>query len=109
MVCRDMVETLGLPVLTAVDGRDAVDIFSRHAEEIAVVILDLSMPNMDGMSAFQELVRIKPGVKVILSSGYDESDSIKRLSGQGLAGFIQKPYSLNNLREVLENAGRGGG
>jgi two-component system, cell cycle sensor histidine kinase and response regulator CckA len=108
-VCKDMVEALGLPVLTAVDGRDAVDLFTKHADEIAVVILDLSMPNMDGMTAFQELVRIRPGVKVILSSGYDELDSIKRLSGRGLAGFIQKPYSLNNLRDALESAGRSGG
>jgi nitrogen-specific signal transduction histidine kinase/CheY-like chemotaxis protein len=106
MVCRDMVEALGLSVLTAVDGREAVDIFTKHADEIAVVILDLSMPNMDGMAAFQELVRLRPGVRVILSSGYDELDSIKRLSGQGLAGFIQKPYSLQNLSEALEKAVR---
>ena len=109
MVCKDMVEALGLTVLTAVDGREAVDLFTKHADEIAVVILDLSMPNMDGMTAFKELVRIRPGVKVILSSGYDELDSIKRLSGQGLAGFIQKPYSLNNLLDALESAGRSSG
>jgi len=63
---------------------------------------------MDGMAAFAELVRIKPGVKVILSSGYDEQDSLKRLSGPGPAGFIQKPYSLKNLREALEKAGAAG-
>ena len=107
-VCRDMADSLGLRVLTAVDGRDGVDVFTKHADDIDLVILDLSMPNMDGMTAFQELVRIRPGVKVILSSGYDELDSIRRLSGQGLAGFIQKPYSLKNLREALEKAGVAG-
>jgi len=107
-VCREMVEAMGLQVLTAVDGRDAVDVFNRRADSISHVILDLSMPNMDGMTAFQELVRIRPGVKVILSSGYDEQDSLQRLSGPGPAGFIQKPYSLQNLRDALEKAGAAG-
>ena len=102
IVCREMVEAMGLPVLTAVDGRDAVNVFTRHADSISHVILDLSMPNMDGMAAFTELVRIKPGVKIIMSSGYDEQESLQRLSGRGLAGFIQKPYSLKNLRDALE-------
>ena len=104
-VCKEMVEALGLQVLTAVDGRDAVDLFTKHADDICLVILDLSMPNMDGMTAFKELVRIRPGVKVILCSGFDEQDSLQRLSGQGLAGFIQKPYSMKNLRHALEQAG----
>ena len=104
MVCKEMVEAMGLSVLTAVDGRDAVDVFTRHADSISHVILDLSMPNMDGMAAFTELVRIKPGVKVVMSSGYDEQESLQRMSGRGIAGFIQKPYSLTNLREALEKA-----
>jgi len=104
MVCKEMVEAMGLPVLTAVDGRDAVEVFTSHRDSISHVILDLSMPNMDGMTAFTELVRIKPGVKVIMSSGYDEQESIQRMSGRGIAGFIQKPYSLTNLREALEKA-----
>jgi len=104
-VCKEMVEAFGLQVLTAVDGRDAVEVFTKHADDISLVILDLSMPNMDGMAAFKELVRIKPGVKVVLCSGFDEQDSLQHFSGKGLAGFIQKPYSLKNLREALEKAG----
>jgi PAS domain S-box-containing protein len=108
MVCKEMVESMGLQVLTAADGREAVDLFASHADSISHVILDLSMPNMDGMAAFTELVHIKPGVKVILSSGYDEQDSLQRLPGPGPAGFIQKPYSLQNLRDALEKAGMAG-
>jgi PAS domain S-box-containing protein len=108
MVCKEMVETMGLQVLTASDGREAVDLFTSHADSISHVILDLSMPNMDGMAAFTELVRIKPSVKVILSSGYDEQESLQRLSGPGPAGFIQKPYSLQSLRDALEKAGASG-
>ena len=96
-------------VLTASDGRDAVEMFRNSPGKISHVILDLTMPNMDGMTAFKELVRIRPGVKVILSSGYNEQDSIQRISDQGIAGFIQKPYSLAKLREALEKAGKTGG
>jgi CheY-like chemotaxis protein len=103
-VCREMVESFGLQVLTAVDGRDAVDLFAKHAEGISHVILDLTMPNMDGMTALRELVRIKPGVKVILSSGFDEQDTILQSSDRRHAGFIQKPYTMNNLRDALKNA-----
>jgi CheY-like chemotaxis protein len=107
-ICVDMLEALGLEVLTAADGRDAVELFARHADTISHVILDLSMPNMDGMAAFTEIARIKPGVKVILSSGYDEQELLRRLPGRGLAGFIQKPYSLDALRAALERAGASG-
>ena len=108
-VCKEMVQSFGMQVLTASDGRDAVEMFRNSPGKISHVILDLTMPNMDGMTAFKELVRIRPGVKVILSSGYNEQDSIQRISDQGIAGFIQKPYSLAKLREALEKAGKTGG
>jgi signal transduction histidine kinase len=104
-VCKEMVESFGLTVLTAVDGRDAVEVFTKHADAISLILLDLSMPNMDGMTAFKELTRIKPGAKVLLCSGFDEQDSLQHFSGEELAGFIQKPYSLKNLREALAKAG----
>jgi CheY-like chemotaxis protein len=108
-VCKAMVQSFGMQVLTASDGREAVEVFRQNADGIGLVILDLTMPNMDGMTAFRELVRIRPGVKVILSSGYNEQDSIQRMSGTGLAGFIQKPYTMTGLREALEKAGKTGG
>src|SRR3990172_9613307 len=108
-VCKEMVQSFGMQVLTASDGRDAVEMFRNSPGKISHVILDLTMPNMDGMTAFKELVRIWPGVNVILSSGYNEQDSIQRISDQGIAGFIQKPYSLAKLREALEKAGKTGG
>ena len=54
-------------------------------------------------SEVRELVRVRPDAKVILSSGYDERDSLQQLPGQGLAGFIQKPYTLEKLYSVLLN------
>jgi CheY-like chemotaxis protein len=105
-VCRAMVESFGMRVLTAVDGREAVNLFTKQAAEISHVILDLTMPNMDGMAAFRELVQIKPDVNVVFSSGYDERESIQRIPGAEPARFIQKPYTLDKLRDALKQSGK---
>jgi DNA-binding NtrC family response regulator len=64
------------------------------------------MPNMDGMTAFQELVRSRPTVKVILSVEIQRAGFHPASVRRGLAGFLQKPYSLQNLRDALEKAGK---
>ena len=101
-----MLESLGFRVLTAADGQEATEIFRTHGDEIRCVILDLTMPRMDGGEAFREIRRIRPGVRVILTSGYDEHTVSRRFSGEGLDGFIQKPYKMSEfmakLRRVLE-------
>ncbi len=78
-----------------------MDIFTRKANDITCVLLDLTMPHMDGEQTFHEMRRIQPDVTVVLCSGYNEVDATERFSGQGLAGFIQKPYTLAILREKL--------
>jgi len=102
-----MLERAGFTVLTAVDGRQAVDIFSQQSNDITCVLLDLTMPNMDGEETFRELCRIKNDVRVILSSGYNEQEAINRFTHSGLAGFIQKPYQyaslIQKLQQVLES------
>jgi len=64
------------------------------------------MPRLGGEETFHEMRRLHPGVRVILTSGYDEHQVIQRLVDDGLAGFLQKPYSTENLvaklRQVLE-------
>ncbi len=69
--------------------------------EIVCVILDLTMPKLDGLAAYDELRRIKPDVKVIISSGYDEQETIDRFAGKGLAGIIKKPYEFSSLGAEL--------
>ncbi|MDQ6974531.1 MAG: response regulator [Mariprofundaceae bacterium] len=68
---------------------------------ISVVLLDMTMPNMDGKACFRELRRINEDVKVVLSSGYSEEDATARFNGKGLAGFIQKPYSPEQLATIM--------
>jgi len=99
-----MLERLGFRVLVAADGREAIDLYRRHHADIALVLLDLTMPHMDGVQAFAELRRIAPKVRVVIASGYSEHETEERFAGQGLAGVMQKPYSLASLRHALRHA-----
>ncbi|MCX5757630.1 MAG: response regulator, partial [Candidatus Hydrogenedentes bacterium] len=102
-VASRMLECLGFAVLIANDGRQGLEIFRECREQISCVLLDLTMPHMDGEEAFREMRRIKPGVRVIMSSGYNEQEVINRFVGKGIAGFIQKPYQLDNLAATLKS------
>jgi two-component system, cell cycle sensor histidine kinase and response regulator CckA len=92
-----MLERLGYDAVVAGDGREALELFRQKGDEIVCVILDLTMPNMDGVETYHELRAIREDVLVILSSGYTRQDVAERFSGRGLSGFIQKPYTLEGL------------
>jgi PAS domain S-box-containing protein len=100
-VCRSMLESLGWQVLAARDGLQAVEVFRDNAARIACVVLDLSMPGRDGLATLEELRRIRPDVQAILTSGYAEQDATARFMQGDLAGFVQKPYTIEKLRAAL--------
>jgi CheY-like chemotaxis protein len=98
-----VLQSLGLTVITAEDGRKAVEMVRRSDMKIDLVLMDLTMPLMDGREAFLAIRRIYPHMPVILSSGYNEQESVQAFMGRGLAAFLQKPYTLRALeRTVLE-------
>jgi PAS domain S-box-containing protein len=101
-VGRKMLERIGFSVVVAADGSEAIARFRERADDIICAIVDLTMPHVDGAETFRELRRMRPGVRVILSSGYNEQDVTQRFVGKGLAGFIQKPYQLSTLVAVLK-------
>ena len=98
----------GYSVVSAENGRSAVEIFRKLSDRIDVVLLDMTMPVMDGEETLRALKAIRPDANVILSSGYNEAEAVRRFAGGGLAGFIQKPYTSSRLVEkikrTLENA-----
>jgi two-component system, cell cycle sensor histidine kinase and response regulator CckA len=98
-----MLEALGFAVLTAKDGREGVERFRLEHERLSLVLLDMTMPNLDGEQAYRAM-RLLADVPTILSSGYNEQATSTRLAGTGLAGFIQKPYRLADLRAAIRNA-----
>jgi PAS domain S-box-containing protein len=96
-----MLEYLGFTVLTAVDGLEAVDLYRERGKEIDLVLMDLTMPQMDGAKAFDELRRLDPEVRVVLASGYSKEDVASRFAGKHPDGILQKPYTLAKLQESL--------
>jgi len=101
-ICKLMLERIGFDVLTAEDGQDALDVFKMNRDKIKCVILDLTMPKMDGREAYHELLLIDPFVKVIISSGYNEIEVMSGFKSGDIAGFIQKPYQFDNMKEELK-------
>lgn len=106
-VVSAMLKANQIKVKTAVNGKEGVNYFKRHADEISMVLLDATMPEMSGEEAFRELRKINPDIKVVLTSGYNEQDVTSYFVGKGLAGFVQKPFTqeelLKTLAEVAEN------
>ena len=105
LVASKTLEKVGFTVMMAEDGRAGVQMFRTHADEIRAVLLDLTMPDMSGEEVFRTLRTIRPEVKVIVSSGYNEQETISLFQGRGLAGFIQKPYQpmklIKKVHEIL--------
>lgn len=99
---RRMLGRLGLTPLTASDGLEAIEAFREHKDDIVCVILDCSMPRMSGGEALREIRQIKQDVKVILCSGYEEQQVTEELADKGLAGFLHKPYTLQDLKTKLQ-------
>jgi two-component system cell cycle sensor histidine kinase/response regulator CckA len=101
-VARSMAEHFGFSVLEARDGLEAVELFRLHHGELAMVLMDLIMPGMGGQEAFREMLKIDSGVPVVLSSGYNISDT--NLLVEGLAGLLKKPYRLTEFQDALQRA-----
>jgi two-component system cell cycle sensor histidine kinase/response regulator CckA len=98
-----VLEDAGLTVRTAVDGQEAVEIFSSAPDEITAVILDLTTPRLGGHEACRLMRAIKSDVPIILSSGYTEQDATQEFSERELAGFLQKPYLPVELVDLVRS------
>jgi len=98
---KEMLQELGFTVITANDGNEAIEMF-KAVPDIAFAILDLTMPKMNGEECFRELKEIKSGLKVVISSGFSEQEVSQKFAGRGMAGFIQKPYKLSELKKVIQ-------
>lgn len=102
---RLMLEEAGFNTMTARDGVEGLAAYREHAAGIVAVLLDMTMPNMDGRTCFAGLKSINPDVKVLLSSGYNEQETTNQFPNRGPAGFLQKPYTpealLSGIRDIL--------
>jgi PAS domain S-box-containing protein len=100
-VGSELLKTLGYTILTAQDGSSAIDLYKNSKESIDLVILDMVMPEMGGGEVFDELKKINPQVKVLLSSGYSLNGQASRIIKRGCVGFLQKPFTIRDIASQL--------
>lgn len=95
-----MLGKLGYEVVAARDGHEAIRQYVLR-DDFAFVILDLTMPVMDGEQTFRQLRDINPEVKVVITSGYSDEEVSRRFEGKGIKGILQKPFDMATLRKVI--------
>ncbi len=103
-VARRLLERQGYAVVLAADGQEAVRQFAEYKDELSCVLLDFTMPSMDGRETLAAIREIKPEMPVVLASGYAEHDIAARLEGGGMDAFLQKPYSQQELAGAVASA-----
>ena len=102
--CRSVLEHLGYRTLTTESGREALAIYQAQKNDIAMVITDMVMPDMDGSALFMALKAETPGIKVVLMSGYPLNENGKELLEMGVVAWLEKPISFKQLSNVVSNA-----
>ncbi len=102
LVGEKMLRHLGFDVVTAANGREALEIFKVKKAAIESVMLDLTMPDMDGEETFRELKKLDQNVKVIIVSGFSIQEIEERFNNMGLLGALHKPYSMKDLKKTLQ-------
>jgi PAS domain S-box-containing protein len=100
-VTSRLLRSFGFKTLLAADGIDGVSQFKQHSGEITAVLLDLTMPGLDGEAVFRQLRALRTDVPVLLMSGYNEQEAVSRFESKELAGFLQKPFTVEQLASKL--------
>ena len=103
-MARFSLQRYGYTVETARDGHHALEIFRARPQDFDAILLDLTMPVMNGEDALREFQEVRPNVPIILSSGFSEVEALKRFADSGIAGFVQKPYTATTLARKLKQA-----
>ena len=105
-VTERMLTTSGFEVILAEDGHRALEVLTTRPGKVDVVLLDLTLPHMDGMTIFREIRKILPELPVVLASGFSEQEAVGQFEGdgQGLSGFVQKPFRMDTLAATIRRA-----
>ena len=101
---RRILERAGYEIIAANDGEEGVKIFRERHKDLSLILLDLTMPQMDGVAAFEEMQIISRRVPVVLMSGYDEKSTVPQFPAGKIAGFVQKPFLADAIVEKVRSA-----
>jgi signal transduction histidine kinase len=103
---RDMTKTVltnaGYKVLTAADGPKAIALAEKHSDKIDILVTDLIMPGMNGRQVSDQIVAMKPGIRVLLISGYTEDEQVRHGVRESVRQFLQKPFTPSALQHKLQ-------
>lgn len=102
LALKEHLEKHGCKTFTAENGKIAVDIFEERKDEIDLIILDINMPVMCGRDAYHNFIKIKPDIKVLISTGYIMTEDTKELLEMGAGGFLQKPYTMREIDRKIQ-------
>ncbi len=101
-----MLDRLGFSVITAVDGVEALSVYGEAPERFDCVLLDLTMPRMDGVECFHQLRKLDDKVRIVVISGYSETEVTRKFKGERVPNFILKPFQMSDLKERMQDAMR---
>ncbi|MFP4381921.1 MAG: PAS domain S-box protein [Candidatus Sumerlaeia bacterium] len=101
MVAEDILSTLGYRVVVACDGEEAVRIFQERPQSIDLVMMDMAMPKLNGRAAAKAMRMLRPDLKVLFSSGYNDSAHMEILEESGFYHFLPKPFSMRDLQKAV--------
>ena len=101
-LAESLLKSYGYRVLTAVDGEQGLDTYTKNKDSVDLVLLDLTMPGMSGQMVFERMVEINPDVKVIICSGQGD-DEIRKGKLSNAHGFLKKPYRVNDLAKAVRS------
>ncbi len=101
-VTTEILEFLGYTVLNAENGRQALDILQAQADSINLILLDLSLPDIEGVEMIPLIREIRQDVKIILCTGAVANLDSQTFAGSGILAILQKPFELSDLKETLE-------
>ena len=98
---KESLSMAGYTVFTASGGEEAVEIFAHRKDEIDLVVIDLTMPGMDGHTCMQELREIHPGVNILVTSGSTDDETVQSTKRAGARGFIKKPFGVREFQQTI--------
>ena len=100
-ITETSLETYGYKVITAIDGIEAIALYAQHKDEIRLVLVDMMMPSMDGPTTIRTLQKMNPNVKAVAVSGLASSNKVTAAINSGVAGFLVKPYTAQELLKTI--------
>jgi two-component system, cell cycle sensor histidine kinase and response regulator CckA len=103
----DILEIVEVQAICASNGKDGIDLFCQHAEQIQAILLDMRMPIMSGSETYRALRELDSEIPIILSSGYDDAENAAAFHGDENVTFLHKPYSMDTLIDLVQETLRG--